>query len=137
MFDYRSSIMKIKSWQEFSNFKQFIRKNFIDPICDFLVLDNISGTTKWKLPHSPYFKAYTWPKTTGHIVQGGNYLKGWQTPFCKCPIFMEVQFFYKALDSLKTININIILQNKAIVSLSYSDINLSMIIQLWEVIFCH
>ena len=62
MFDYRSSIMKIESSQEFSNFKQFIRKNFIDPICDFLVLDNISGTTKWKLPHSPYFKAYTWPK---------------------------------------------------------------------------
>ena len=85
MFDYRSSIMKIESSQEFSNFKRFIRKNFLDPICDFLVLDNISGTTKWKLPHSSYFKAYTRPKTTEHIVLGDNYLNGWQTPFPKCP----------------------------------------------------
>ena len=81
MLDYRSYIIKIESSQEFSNFKQFIRKSFRDPICDFLGLTNISGTTKPKLPHYPNFKAYTWPKTTGHFVLGGNYQKVWENPF--------------------------------------------------------
>ena len=87
MLDYRLYIIKIESSQEFSNFKQFIRKSFLDPICDFLGLNNISVTTNRKLPLSPNFKAYTWPKTTGHIVIGGNYLKGWLIPFPKCPSF--------------------------------------------------
>ena len=81
MLDYRSYIIKIESSQELSNSKQFIRKSFLDPICDFLGLNNISGTTNRKLPHSPNFKAYTWPKTTGHFVLGGNYQKVWQNPF--------------------------------------------------------